>query len=898
MLIRNETSLLNLPSPSFIKRGVDREEFKMKLQFETLDYQQQAVRSVLNLFVGQPNQQTNDLQLTNHFQFCPNAELATGLPLAENLANQQKTQQIKQKTTLSDHGLNFTVEMETGTGKTYVYLRTIFELNREYGWQKFVIVVPSVAIREGVLHTLETTRQHFATLFDNVSVNQKFEYKSNQLSRLKQFAENHNIEILVINIDSFAKDSNIINTLNESGVAPIHYIQQTRPIVMIDEPQNMETEIRRKAIESLKPLFTLRYSATHKNAYHPIFSFNPVQAYEQGYVKQIEVDGVLAENEVNGAYVALKELKTTAKSWSAKMEILFNDKKAMKKKVVTIKPNQDLFELSNQNEMYRSGYILSGMDFDAQMIEFNSGMQVFAGANNSALKDDLQKMQIRRTIEEHLQKEKKFRPLGVKVLSLFFIDKVDNYRNGGKFYQWFEEIYQELVNESPEGVHDGYFSKDKKGVVKDTSGTTQADNDTYQLIMKNKEGLLSLDNPLRFIFSHSALREGWDNPNVFQICTLNDTASELKKRQEIGRGLRLPVDQKGERLRDKSKNILTVIANESYEEFASKLQREIEEDCGVTFEKSQIKNKAERKVVRYRKDFSQHPEFQTLWERIKYKTTYRVAFAQADLIENAIAKIAKMQRVEAVKIQHTKVKLRFDETGVQTDLRGEGSDITKVEWAIPDVLNMLQKKMGLTRETLCNILQKSDRLQEIFANPQRFIDLVAEKINFALQEIMAEGVQYRRIAGKTYEMTLFEDFEFYPNQFTFKVNEQEKTIHEEYISLDSNTETSFARDCENSEQVEFYFKLPKKFKIPTPLGNYNPDWAVVFKGQNKIYFVAETKNTGKGIQAGVDESLLDQSEQMKIAYARKNFNYLQQDFNDLKYEVVESVREISGRYSR
>ncbi len=259
-----------------------------------------------------------------------------------------------------------------------------------------------MAIREGVLHTLETTRQHFATLFDNVSVNQKFEYKSNQLSRLKQFAENHNIEILVINIDSFAKDSNIINTLNESGVAPIHYIQQTRPIVMIDEPQNMETEIRRKAIESLKPLFTLRYSATHKNAYHPIFSFNPVQAYEQGYVKQIEVDGVLAENEVNGAYVALKELKTTAKSWSAKMEILFNDKKAMKKKVVTIKPNQDLFELSNQNEMYRSGYILSGMDFDAQMIEFNSGMQVFAGANNSALKDDLQKMQIRRTIEEHL----------------------------------------------------------------------------------------------------------------------------------------------------------------------------------------------------------------------------------------------------------------------------------------------------------------------------------------------------------------------------------------------------------------------------------------------------------------------------------------------------------------
>lgn len=298
----------------------------------------------------------------------------------------------------------------------------------------------------------------------------------------------------------------------------------------------------------------------------------------------------------------------------------------------------------------------------------------------------------------------------------------------------------------------------------------------------------------------------------------------------------------------------------------------------------------------YRKDFSQHPEFQTLWERIKHKTTYRVAFEQADLIKCAVAKITNMQNVEAVKIQHSKVKLRFDEIGVQTDLRSTGSRTTQTQWAIPDLLNALQKKTGLTRETLCKILQKSDRLQEIFANPQRFIDLVAEKINLALQEIMADGVQYQRIAGKIYEMTLFEDFEFYPNQYTFKVNEQEKTIHEKYISLDSNTETTFARDCENSEQVEFYFKLPKKFKIPTPLGNYNPDWAVVFKGQNKIYFVAETKNTGKGIQASVDERLLDYSEQMKIAYARKNFNYLQQNFKDLEYEVVKEVREIAEKY--
>lgn len=868
----------------------------MKLQFETLEYQTQAIQSVLNLFVGQPNNKSNDFQLTQHFQFCPNAELTADLPLAENLAKQQNSQQMN-RTLLDDHGLNFTVEMETGTGKTYVYLRTIFELNVKYGWQKFVIVVPSIAIREGVLHTLETTQDHFATLFDNVSVNPNFEYKSNQLSRLKQFAENHHIEILVINIDAFAKESNVINTVNESGNAPISYIQQVRPIVIIDEPQNMETEIRKKAIESLNPLFTLRYSATHKNPYHPIFSFNPVQAYEQGYVKQIEVDSVLAENEVNGDYIALKEIKVGAKSWSAKIELLFNDKMAMKKKTVTVKPNQDLFDLSSQNEMYRTGYILSEMDFDAQMVEFANGLQLFAGANSSTLKDDLQKMQIRRTIAEHLQKEKKFRPLGVKVLSLFFIDKVANYRNRGKFYQWFEEIYQELANESPDGVHNGYFSQDKKGIAKDTNGTTVADNDTYQLIMKDKERLLSLDNPLRFIFSHSALREGWDNPNVFQICTLNDTASELKKRQEIGRGLRLPVDQNGVRLQDKSKNILTVIANESYEEFATKLQREIEEDCGVAFAKSNIKKHADRKAVRYRKDFSQHPEFQAIWERIKYQTTYRVAFNHADLVKSAVEKIAKMQKVEATKISHTKVKLEMNGEGVQTTLRSVGSQQLQAVWAIPDVLNELQKKTGLTRSTIGKILQKSNRLQEIFTNPQRFIDLVAEKINLALQEIMADGVEYHRIAGKTYEMTLFKDFDFHLNNFTFEVSNKDKTIYDSYISLDSHTENLFAHHCESSEQVEFYFKLPEKFKIPTPLGNYNPDWAVVFKGQNKIYFVAETKNTGKNIQTGVDESLLDLSEQMKIAYARKNFGYLQQEFKDLEYEVITEVREIAGKYA-
>ncbi|WP_454901168.1 restriction endonuclease [Aggregatibacter sp.] len=867
----------------------------MELQFETLDYQTHAIQAAVDLFIGQPNQQTEfGLKAQNDMRFVANLPLQINdEQLQQNLAKQQNQFNFY-RTFIEEQGRNFTVEMETGTGKTYVYLRTIFELNRQYGWQKFVIVVPSVPIREGVLHTLETTRSHFATLFDNPSVNPKYEYKSNQLSRLKAFATANHIEILVMNIDAFAKESNVINTQNESGDAPIHYIQNVNPIVIIDEPQNMETDIRRHAITSLNPLFTLRYSATHKNAYNPIFRLNPVQAYELGLVKQIEVDSVLADNDVNGAYVALKEINAGAKSWSAKVEILVNDT-SMKKKVVTVKPNQDLFDLSKQNEVYRNGYILEGMNVEEQQIEFSGGLKVTKGVDNSLLKDDIQKMQIRRTIEEHLRKEKILNPLGIKVLSLFFIDKVDNYRNDGKFYQWFEEIYRELTHgKDPVGVHEGYFSKDKKGALKDTNGTTQADNDTYHLIMRDKETLLSLDKPLRFIFSHSALREGWDNPNVFQICTLNDTHSEIKKRQEIGRGLRLPVNRFGVRNYERDKNILTVIANESYEEFATKLQREIEEDCGVSFDKGQIKNKLDRKYVRYRKDFSQHPEFAAIWERIKHQTTYRVNFSQDDLIESAVKNLVKMPRIDEVKIRHEKVAFAINEKGVTTEYRSSNQVTSKTHWDIPDVLGELQKKTELTRQTICRILQKSKRLAEIYHNPQRFIDLVAEKINDALSQIMADGVEYHRIADRTYEMTLFKDFEFYLNQYSFSVSNQSKTIYEGYIALDSNTENTFAHHCESSENVEFYFKLPRNFKIPTPLGNYNPDWAVVFKGQNKVYFVAETKNTGKGIQRGVDESKLDPSEQMKIAYARKNFEHLHRDYADLEYRVVEKVEELAG----
>ncbi|AEC17335.1 Type III restriction enzyme, res subunit [Gallibacterium anatis UMN179] len=868
----------------------------MQLQFETLDYQLQAVEAVVQLFKGQGNPQEEGLVLTspNDERIGFNRPLQLNEAVLQNNLHEQQNKAKTDRTLIAEQGKNFTVEMETGTGKTYVYLRTIFELNKQYGWQKFVIVVPSVAIREGVLHTLRATESHFATVFDNPSVKYS-EYKSTQLTALKNFSQSNHIDILVINIDSFTKENNVINTVQESGIAPIEYIQTACPIVIIDEPQNMETETRRKAIESLNPLFTLRYSATHKNPYNPVYSLNPVQAYELGLVKQIEVDSVLADNDLNGVYLSLKEIKTGKKSWSAKIELLVNDKKAMKKKTITVKPNQDLFDLSKGNEQYRNGFILSGMDTEQKMVSFANGVEIYQGTDHSQLKDDIQQMQIRRTIAEHLQKEKKLREQGIKVLSLFFIDKVDNYRNGGKFAQWFDAIYRELSGSDPQGVHNGYFSQDKKGNAKDTNGSTQADNDTYRLIMKDKERLLDVNNPLRFIFSHSALKEGWDNPNVFQICTLNDTASEIKKRQEIGRGLRLPVNQQGQRIYERRQNILTVIANESYEQFATSLQREIEEECGVQFAKSNIKKREDKKRVQYRKDFSLHPNFQALWERIQYQTTYRVKFEQQELIKSAVEKIRKMPPIETIQIRHEKAHLTINEQGISTQYRSTGATNVRASFHIPDLLNALQNKTGLTRISLCQILQQSQRLPEVFHNPQQFIDLVAEKINLALQQIMAEGVEYHKIAGKTYAMTLFQDFEFFKNEHTFAVAEQQKTIYENYIPLDSQTEQQFAQDCESSDDVEFYFKLPEKFKIPTPLGHYNPDWAVVFKGENKIYFVAETKNTGEGIQRGVAEEKLRESEQMKIAYALKNFDCLRSEYSDLDYCVIEKVSELSEK---
>lgn len=876
----------------------------MKLTFEpNLEYQQEAIGSVVGLFEGQALEDSNcryEIQEGKQTSFIDGIGNHLALTDKQILANLQKVQE-QNEVTISESldGMHFSVEMETGTGKTYVYLRTIYELNSKYGFKKFVIVVPSVPIREGVLKNLQITHDHFQTLYDNTPVNYKV-YDRNRISQLRGFATSDNIEILVINIDAFAKDENVINKPHDklNGQEPIKFIQMTRPIVIVDEPQNMESEKRSAAIANLNPLCTLRYSATHRNRYNLIYSLNPVKAYDMGLVKQIEVDSVLEENSQNGAFIELTAITATKTKITAKVTIDVNDRKGVKRKSVTIKVGDDLYNLSKNREIYRDGYIVEGIDASNGFVSFSNNEVLYQGQQQGGLNDEIMKFQIRRTIEEHLSKELKLNKQGIKVLSLFFIDRVANYRSydeqgtpvKGKFAVWFEEIYNELIakpiyqslSKCPiEKIHNGYFSQDKKGQLKDTSGETQADDNTYNLIMKDKEMLLDINNPLRFIFSHTALREGWDNPNVFQICTLNETKSEMKKRQEIGRGLRLAVNQDGARIYDKNINRLTVVANEAYNDFAKALQNELKEDCGVDFD-NRIKPKRNRIAVTYRKGFEADPLFLAIWDKLKARTTYRVKYNTEELICNASLVIKTLPKIENPSVHSIKNEVVFTELGVAAQYKGDRITTSQSDYVIPDMLGYIQRHTELTRSTIMRIITESERIGDLAINPQLFMDLVIAAIKHELHKMMIDGIEYRKLGDCTYEMRLFEDWETYRDKDTFEVSKKDKTIYDSFIPLDSSVENQFAKDCESSDQVKFYFKLPSLFKIPTPIGDYNPDWAVVFEDDRRIYFVAETKDTGTPV---VDISKLRLDEQFKIKCGTAHFSL----FPDLDYQVVNKV---------
>ena len=890
----------------------------MKLKFDpNQQYQIDAINAVVDIFTGQPTDSDDaNRHMDQDRQLRLEATIAKGnslmLDVAQIIENTHKIQEkngIEKSETKEGgfsfpmtfpletsekslkHGMNFSIEMETGTGKTYVYLRTIHELHQHYGWKKFIIVVPSVAIREGVLKNLAITREHFADLYNKPEMDY-YVWDSKKTGQAREFATNDTLQIMVITIDSFAKAQNVMNRQSDYG-RPLDFIKATHPVVILDEPQNMETDIRRNAIASLNPLCTLRYSATHKHLYNLLYQLTPVDAYDKGLVKKIEVHSVQSEDNYNDAYINVLSLERQSKTRSfAKIEVDASDEYGLQRKIIKAFPGDDL-EAKTGRSVY-AGYYVESINHGDDCVEFSNGKVVYVGQRDESLHDDIIKRQIELTIDDHFDKQRRLGS-SVKVLSLFFIDKVANYReytaNGakkGKFAKWFEEAYTKVASKpkyagvmdglSASEVHDGYFAADKSGQWKDSrdtkgeGGRTKDDDTAYNLIMKDKERLLDTGEPLRFIFSHSALREGWDNPNVFQICTLNETSSQMKKRQEIGRGLRLPVNIDGQRVYDDSVNILTVVANESYAEFSRKLQTEIEEETGIHFG-GRIKNRDNRRVVRFQKSRALDPAFKELWDKIKHKTTYQVAIDTDKLVTEATNELAQITiRKPNIADDKTLIDSMNSDRGFIVRETGFNTYAARQnEVKIPNLLADIQRQTQMTRRVIFEVLDQAGMFEQTFINPQQVIDEAVRAINRVKQRLAVDGVKYHR-TGEYYDMTLFENDELQTYLYdaamksgAIAVGDQAKTIYD-YVAVDSEVEREFMQSLEDNADVKFYIKLPGWFKIDTPVGKYNPDWAVAFDGDERIYFVVETKGSDD-----IHDNHLSSNERGKITAARQHF---------------------------
>jgi len=772
---------------------------------------------------------------------------------------------------------DFSIEMETGTGKTYVYLRTIFELNKKYGLKKIIILVPSVAIREGVLKTLQQTKEHFKEIY-NIGYDY-FAYDSKKLVKVKSFAQNLDLQIMIMTIQSFNKDANIMHQMPDrfNGEKPIDLVAMTNPVVIMDEPQNMESELSKSAIKDLNPLFKLRYSATHKDKKNLMYVLSPLDAYKQGLVKKIEVYGV--EESDPGAFMfKVKEIRTQkGESPTAVVGVeVKNAEGQYVPKDMIFKTGDDL-ERKTFNSKYANLYI-NEITAQYNHVELSNSKYYKLDESLNDNREAIFRTQIGETIKAHLNKQKE---LGdkIKVLSLFFIDRVANYVDGGLISKIFEEEFGKLKNNYDQfrdldanRVHNGYFACSKtKGekVYKDTKGDSLDDKEVYDLIMKDKEKLLSFEEPTSFIFSHSALKEGWDNPNVFQICTLNETRSNMRKRQEIGRGMRLCVNKEGNRIYNERINRLTVVANESYKDFVSSLQSEYDE-AGYR-EMPQTSNARERISVKLRKGISAENEyFKELWSKISKKTKFSIELNSEQLIENVVREM-NMCETGNLSIRVEKTFVDMEEGGkLKTVYIGEsvGERITS-SVRIGNILERIAGETGITKKTIFEILEKIDNLDLIFENPEEFIRTFVLIIQSEKEKILInEGLKYYPIDDAWQVELIFEDLETYAS----KCIECERSAYDQVV-YDSNGEREFAENLDNRNDVKLFVKLPPKFVVETPLGKYNPDWAIVIDDGNgsKLYLVRETK-------FGIDFENLRLSERQNIECGRKHFDAIGVDF--------------------
>ena len=1015
----------------------------MKFKFTIQGYQTDAVNSVVKVFSGQPFQdkvsyrrdagsQDDDRTLFNWqqsdedlFMGFANAPVALSeTQLLHNIREVQNDNNIKESASLAKHlgACSLDVEMETGTGKTYVYIKTMFELNKRYGWSKFIVVVPSIAIREGVQKSFQTMQDHFMEQYGKKA--RFFVYNSKNLTDIDQFSSSADLSVMIINVQAFnarGKDARRIRMeLDEFGSRrPIDVIQANRPIVILDEPQKMGGKKTQESLKEFHPLFTMNYSATHKEHHDLVYVLDALDAYRMKLVKKIEVKGVDIHNlRGTDGYLFLENIVISPKKPPrARLEFEIKYDKSIKRETRIVGVDDDLYALSKEMEQYQ-GYHINDIEPIRGIVTFTNGVEIHTGeVLGDVSEKDIRRVQIRETIRSHFEKEKELYNRGIKTLSLFFIDKVEHYRKyddegneiNSEYGQMFEEEYISILNEyltlfdtpyeqylkqiDVHTTHAGYFSIDKKGHKVDSKtkrGSDFSDDESaYELILKDKERLLSLDNPVRFIFSHSALREGWDNPNVFQICTLKHGGdSSTNKRQEVGRGLRLCVNQSGDRMDEQvlgsevqEINKLTVIASEGYKDFVSSLQNDIKDnlyerptqatveyfqgkriqigDDVVTITSDQanaiyfylVKNSyidedghvtdayradAENKILAplpdkikditagvhalVRSIFDEHAldgmiedghqtkiqenalndnfykkEFQTLWNYINHKWSYTVHFDSQELIQKAIRHID--DKLFVSQLQYTVTKgTQGDDWSAETIKSGNGfvsekshtydlkrSEMSQVKY---DLIGEIGAGTHLTRKTVDMILKgiSPAKFTMYRHNPEEFISKVTKLINEEKATMIVDDITYNRTDG-TYDSEIFtaEKNKDFSKAYPAKKNVQD------YVFTDGTAEKSierkFAEDMDLDDKVVVYAKLPRGFQIPTPVGNYAPDWAIAFqKGTVKhIYFVAETKGSMESMD-------LRPIEQAKIKCAKTLFNEISTD--DVVYGQVDSYQNL------
>lgn len=898
----------------------------LRLRFKHQDFQVRAAESVCGIFSGQERTESQfDEEGTIRGMLTGYGNSGITLNESKILANLQRVQRengLKESEYLDS--MKFTVEMETGTGKTYTYFKTIHELYGRYGWGKYIIVVPSIAIREGVAKTFRMTEEHFREDYGaNASA---FIYDSEDMSRIRSFVNNPEIDIMIINSQAFSsskKDFLRIKTAHENLAykRPIEVIAEMRPIVIIDEPQSVEGEQTLKSLEEFSPLFTLRYSATPRQSYNMVYRLDALDAYKQKLVKKICVTGISMSNiRAEGGYVYLKGIIKSDKDPAAVIEFDYRGANGIRRITRTISEGMNLYDKSGGLEEYRGGYIVRAINAMSMTVEFLNGIKISPGEiSGSTNQDEIRRVQIRETIEQHLRKEMQLFPRGIKVLSLFFIDRVEKYRiyndSGaipGAYAKIFEEEYRGAVSRlqheleegsyagyldsiKPEETHAGYFSVDKKNRMTDSKLISKKDDTTddisaFDLIMRDKERLLSLGEPVRFIFSHSALREGWDNPNVFQICALRNSTSDIRRRQEVGRGLRLCVNQEGVRI-DSSVigeivqdiNELTVIASESYSEFAGGLQQEYDEILGGRGVPPVVDTRKKR-VAKLNPRIAESPEFREFMQMINKRQIYTVNFEERTFIHRCVYEINSELDISRAVMIIERGKMTADDSGITFTKESRRTMKTESETGRVkyDLVGRIAGKTEIPRKVITAILKGIDRSKFAMyrVNPEIFITETARIIRGVKVSVSSENISYRTLDDFN-AVTLAEKLDVLRSE-SMTAETPKRGLYD-ITPCDSNVEREFVSQAEIEAAIFAHVKLPHNFRVPIPGGYYVPDWAILTEDGRKL--IAETKGSKDSLQ-------LTLSEKAKISCAEKFFmsagiDYkVEKSFDDIMSHVV------------